>query len=223
MEIDRYVSSKPLTPYAPSWDFSIGKCVLPINLELLSKTCLEKEQQILDLPVVVIKSEDKKEIYFDGCTGLGKNSTTSRSWLYNIFDWNTPETNSLKLYVREKVEEYNHNLGNITPEILYVQCWYNVLRFGQKIKPHLHCTDENAYLSAHFTIQCDNTSTMYMNPVNQLNDPYIIERKNKPGNFTIFPEYIPHFTTKHLSDVPRITMAMDIRTIQPDGDNWIKL
>ena len=223
MEIDRYVSSKPLTPYAPSWDFSIGKCVLPINLELLSKTCLEKEQEILDLPVVVLKSEDKKEIYFDGCTGLGKNSTTSRSWLYNIFDWNTPETNSLKLFVREKIEDYNHKLENSTPEKLYVQCWYNVLRFGQKIKPHLHCTDENAYLSAHFTIQCDNTSTMYMNPVNQLNDPFIIERKNKPGNFTIFPEYIPHFTTKHLSDVPRITMAMDIRTIQPDGDNWIKL
>ena len=80
MEIDRYVSSKPLTPYAPSWDFSIGKCVLPINLELLSKTCLEKEQEILDLPIVILKSEGKKEIYFDGCTGLGKNSTTSRSW-----------------------------------------------------------------------------------------------------------------------------------------------
>ena len=138
MEIDRYVSSKPLTPYAPSWDFSIGKCVLPINLELLSKTCLEKEQEILDLPIVVLKSEDKKEIYFDGCTGLGKNSTTSRSWLYNIFDWNTPETNSLKLFVREKIEDYNHKLGNLTPEKLYVQCWYNVLRYGQKIKPHLH-------------------------------------------------------------------------------------
>ena len=223
MEIDRYVSSKPLTPYAPSWDFSIGKCVLPINLELLSKTCLEKEQEILDLPIVVLKSEDKKEIYFDGCTGLGKNSTTSRSWLYNIFDWNTPETNSLKLFVREKIEDYNHKLGNLTPEKLYVQCWYNVLRYGQKIKPHLHCVDENAYLSAHFTIQCDDTSTMYMNPVNQLNDPYIIEEKNKPGNLTIFPEYIPHFTTKHLSDIPRITMAMDIRTIKPDGNNWIKL
>ena len=223
MEIDRYVSSKPLTPYAPSWDFSIGKSVLPINLELLSKTCLEKEQEILDLPIVVLKSEDKKEIYFDGCTGLGKNSTTSRSWLYNIFDWNTPETNSLKLFVREKIEDYNHKLGNLTPEKLYVQCWYNVLRYGQKIKPHLHCVDENAYLSAHFTIQCDDTSTMYMNPVNQLNDPYIIEEKNKPGNFTIFPEYIPHFTTKHLSDIPRITMAMDIRTIKPDGNNWIKL
>ena len=42
-------------------DFSIGKCVLPINLELLSKTCLEKEQEILDLPVIVIKSEDKRK------------------------------------------------------------------------------------------------------------------------------------------------------------------
>ena len=129
--------------------------------------------------------------------------------------------NSLKLFVREKIEDYNHKLGNLTPEKLYVQCWYNVLRYGQKIKPHLHCVDENAYLSAHFTIQCDDTSTMYMNPVNQLNDPYIIEEKNKPGNFTIFPEYIPHFTTKHLSDIPRITMAMDIRTIKPDGNNWI--
>ena len=81
-------------------------------------------------------------------------------------------------------------------------------------------------MSAHFTVQCENTSTFYINPVNQLNDPQLIEEKNEPGNLSIFPECVPHYTTEHLSDTPRITVAMDIRTFNPPKDStgiWIEL
>ena len=47
MEITRYLSQKPRTPYAPSWDFAIAKDNLPIDVEKLSATCLEKEEEVL--------------------------------------------------------------------------------------------------------------------------------------------------------------------------------
>ena len=142
-----------------------------------------------------------------------------------MFDWNTPETNYLKDQFKNKLDEYNTLLYNPIPKIYYSQCWYNVLRNGQKIEPHLHSTNENSYLSAHFTVQCDNTSTVYINPVNQLNDPQIFEEKNEIGNLTIFPSYVPHYTTEHLSDTPRITIAMDVRFFKPEGEGgvWVEL
>ena len=142
-----------------------------------------------------------------------------------MFDWNTPETNSLKEQFKSKLDEYNTLLSNPIPKVYYSQCWYNILRTGQKINPLLHSTNESSYLSAHFTVQCNDTSTVYINPVNQLNAPQIIEEKNKPGNLTIFPMYVPHYTTEHLSDTPRITIAMDVRFFEPDNDGgeWIEL
>ena len=52
-----------------------------------------------------------------------------------------------------------------------------------------------------------------------------IEEKNKPGNLTIFPMYVPHYTTEHLSDTPRITIAMDVRFFKPEGEGgeWVEL
>ena len=44
LKITRYKSEEPRTPYAPTWDFSIGSTVVPLDVELLSKTCLKKEK-----------------------------------------------------------------------------------------------------------------------------------------------------------------------------------
>ena len=90
MEITRYLSQKPRTPYAPSWDFAIAKDNLPIDVEKLSATCLEKEEEVLKLPISTFKTESGEDAIFDGYTGLGANCTTAKSWLYNVFNWNTP-------------------------------------------------------------------------------------------------------------------------------------
>ena len=216
----RYHSKDPQTPYAPTWDFSIEAIMLPINVEKLSRTCLDKEKGIKELSVV--KREDGSIV--DGNTGLGKNSTTSRfSVMPNLFSWNTSETNSLKRHVKSQVKKYNAELGNLTPEQLWVRCWVNILRFGQKIKPHLHSVDPSCYLSAHFTVQATGTSTCYINPISDVfNDPSLLVDKNKEGMLTIFPSYISHYTTRHYSLKPRITLAMDIVT-ENLGGNWMML
>ena len=228
MRIERFTNRPPETPYAPSWDFSIGDTFIPLDLDQLAKTCLEKEKEIKKLPLLYYDTAyeggvDKGKKLFDGYTGLGKNSTTSRSSYFNVLKWDTPETNLLKEKIRLNVNEYNKQLGNSTSKIIIIQCWVNILRFGQKINTHLHQTGPHTYLSGHYCVQAEDTSTCYINPVNVINDPFIIERKNNPGTFTIFPSYVPHYTTRHYSFKPRITLAMDILLDKEIADNWIEL
>ena len=219
MKYKRYKSDEPISPYAPLWDFTFGYIPLPIDCDALSKTCLEKERKIKKLPYSMIEGTSK---FTDGYTGLGKSSTTVRFQSYNVLKWNTRETNLLKKHLKVQVGVYNKHLGNPNPPTLYVQCWVNILRWGQKISTHLHSVHPSSYLSGHFNIQSQGTSTCYINPVNQLNDPEIFEENNRPGLLTLFPSYLPHYTTTHYAFNPRITIAMDIALKSP-SPNWIEL
>ena len=206
MIFERIVNDTPQTPYAPTWDFRVGtsKCD-DIDVKSLSQFLLSKEREVKKLPVTKIGNE-----YFDGYTGLGINSTTSRSCDYNILTWKHPELKKLKTNIIKNIFAYNGKCGNETPSELYAICWYNILRFRQKIKPHLHSAQSDCYLSGHFNVQVKDTSTCYMSPVNQLNNPDIMEMKNEEGKMTLFPSYILHYTTRHNSFKPRITIAFDI-------------
>lgn len=207
MFFERIHSDPPESPFAPQWDYSLGhRLVRDIDLDVLSKTCLQKEKEIKKLPL----TRQPNGKYTDGYTGLGKNSTTARFSMYNVLEWNTPETNKLKHHIYSGLVEYNNKFGCSLPSPLWIKCWVNILRWGQKIKPHLHSVNPLCYLSGHFTIQAQHTSTCYMVPANQLNDPEITEKENKPGELTLFPSYVPHYTTKHYSFVPRITLAFDV-------------
>ena len=213
MKFKRFVSEPPVSPYAPQWDFRVGNSMCEnIDTNSLSKFLLNKEKEIKKLPIV----SD-----FDGYTGLGSNSTTSRSQQYNILSWNHSEIKKLKSNIAKNIILYNDECGNKTPQ-LWIQCWYNVLRFGQSIKPHSHSVTPICYLSGHFNVQVNDTSTVYMSPINQLNDPEVIDIKNIPGKLTLFPSYIFHYTTPHYSFKPRITIAFDISPDKLD-DNFLRL
>lgn len=200
-------SSPPLTSYAPTWDFYIGTSICDnIDVKSFSKFLLHKKREVMKLPL----SYYAKGKLFDGYTGLGKRSVTSRSNSFNLLSWSHPEVKKLKTNIIKNVIEYNTKCGNETPHELYGYCWYNVLRYRQKIKPHLHGANSQSYLSGHFNVQVGNTSTCYLTPVNQINDPEIIDIKNEVGSMTIFPSYISHYTTPHNSFTPRITIAFDI-------------
>ena len=206
MKLKGFRSSPPLTSYAPSWDFNIGTSICDdIDIKSFSKFLLRKEREIKKLPLSI---HDEK--YTDGYTGLGKNSTTSRWKIFNLLTWDYPEVKKLKTNIIRNIIEYNRLLGNDTPYELYGYCWYNVLRYRQKIKPHQHGAHSRTYLSGHFNVQVGNTSTCYLCPVNQINDPDVIDVKNEAGHMTIFPSYINHYTTPHSSFRPRITIAFDI-------------
>ena len=219
MKFKRFASQFPLSPYAPTWDFRVGisKCD-NIDVNSLSQFLLSKEKEIKKLPPS-LNWDGKKS---DGFTGLGTNSTTSKYQSYNLLTWSHPEIKKLKSNIVKNLFKYNSECGNETPQELYAICWYNVLRFGQKINPHMHSTTPDCYLSGHFNVQVNDTSTCYMSPINQLNDPDVIDIKNKDGDMTLFPSYIFHYTTPHYSFKPRITLAFDLNLCKKHN-NFIPL
>ena len=218
MKFKRFVSGPPISPYAPMWDFRVGTSLCEdIDTNSLSEFLLSKEKEVKRLPITV---KDGKAT--DGYTGLGTNSTTSRFGHYHLFKWNHPEIKKLRSNIAKNVIDFNDECGNKTPNKLWIQCWYNVLRFGQKIKPHNHSITPDSYLSGHFNVQVDDTSTVYMSPINQLNDPDVIDIKNRVGDLTLFPSYIFHRTTPHYSLKPRITIAFDLNLYKLH-DNFLPL
>ena len=219
MKFKRFVSRPPVSPYAPQWDFRVGTSICEdIDTNSLSEFLLLKEKEVKKLPTSVRVDG----VESDGYTGLGSNSTTAKFQSYNILTWNHPEIKKLKSNIARNIIDYNNECGNKTSNKIYIICWYNVLRFGQKINPHMHSTSPNCYLSGHFNVQVNDTSTVYMSPINQLNQPDVIDIKNKDGDMTLFPSYIFHYTTPHYSFKPRITIAFDLNLYKLH-DNFIPL
>ena len=218
MKCRRFFSAPPVSPYAPQWDFRVGTSICEdIDTNSLSELLLLKEKEVKKLPTTVIDGVES-----DGYTGLGSKSTTAKFQSYNILTWDHSEIKKLKSNIAKSVIDYNNECGNKTPDVLWIQCWYNVLRFSQKIRPHHHSISPDCYLSGHFNVQVNNTSTVYMSPINQLNDPEVINIKNKVGDMTLFPSYIFHRTTPHYSFKPRITIAFDLNLYKLH-DSFIQL
>ena len=219
MKFKRFHSRPPVSPYAPKWDFRVGTSFCEdVDTNSLSNFLLSKENEVKKLP----SSVDADGIMSDGNTGLGSKCTTAKFQSYNILTWDHSEIKKLKSNIAKSVIDYNDECGNKTPNALWIQCWYNVLRFGQKISPHHHSVGPDCYLSGHFNVQVDDTSTVYMSPINQLNDPEVIDIKNKVGDMTLFPSYIFHYTTPHYSLKPRITIAFDLNPCKLH-DNFLPL
>lgn len=201
-----FASEEPWTPYAPTWNFKVGTAEsINVDLNSLTKYLLQKEKEVKKLP-----SSFGNNKHADGYTGLGKNSSTAKFRNYNIITWDNIEIQKIKQNIIKNLKLYNTECGNTTPNEVWIQAWFNVMRFGQRITPHMHSTHPYSYLTGHFNVQVGDTSTVYMSPINQLNNPDVISIKNIPGDMTIFPSYIFHYTTPHYSFTPRITIAFDI-------------
>jgi hypothetical protein len=198
-----HMQSKPRrTPFAVEWFYTLGEDTIEgVDFKKVAKIILKKEKEIL--------KKFPPSANGDGYTGLGPNSLTSRWESYNIFSWDDEEILKLRQKIYEKYMEFMMKL-NVPRMTVYIQCWANVLRDGQKIEPHLHNVGPYSYLSGHVCIQCEDTSTMYINPVNQINKPEEYASKNEVGKFTIFQDCIPHYTTEHKGKKERITIAFDI-------------
>ena len=76
------------------------------------------------------------------------------------------------------------------------------MHYGQYIAKHSH--GDLSLFSANLTVSCHETSTVY-----EFSDGSILDIKNSPGTYTIFPSTIVHWTTKNLTYKERISVAMD--------------
>jgi len=166
-----------------------------INLKKFAKKILKNEPRIIkEYPA---KTIDLKQD-FDGQTGLGFKSLTSRSCHYNLLNWTG--TRSLRKWIRHGYEEYNKLDGP-----LYVLCWANVMRKGEKILPHKHESNQGTpahfHLCGHLNIQVDGSTSTYYEGTPILNEC---------GVMTFFPGSTVHWTDEFVNDGERITVAFDI-------------
>ena len=218
IKIINFKSAQKNNFFAPEWNYYIFESKIhKINFNNLSKCLLKKEKEILKLPPTF-----KVGKITDGYTGLGKNSTTMRFNRYNVFNWKNKNISLLK----KNIINFHNNIINYfkLPPVneLYIQCWVNIMRKGEKIQPHIHGVRPDTYLGGHICIQCNNTSTNYINPINQINEPEIYSSKNEIGKITLFQNNIPHFTDIQNTNNERITLAFDLSLVKLD-DNYVRI
>jgi len=207
------------TPFAPHWDYVMGEKLSQVDYYDLKEEILQKEKDIIG----------KYDYQHDNNTGLGKYSLTSRSKDYNLLEFDS--AGELRKDIRLLHDEFIEGLGFNFNGKIFVQCWANVMRKGQRIKKHCHGFGQYAYLSGHLCVQVNEdlypTSTHYYNP-------YAVEPWSSPNannKMTIFPSWLKHDTDRVEDDVERITIAFDIfdesgYTIDVRDDmksHWIEL
>ena len=203
MNIVKFKSDPPLTDFAPTWDYTMGEDFLDLSdtqIQEIKELIVNKEKDIL---------LNTKASNIDGYTGLGSSSITSRFESFNILNWPNNICKELESQILLKYKVFLETL-QVKRRNVFIQCWANILRKNQSMKPHIHSTDPYTYLGGHICITDNNTETCYINPINQLNDPVIHSSKNIPGKITFFQNNIPHYTTVNKSDQLRITLAFDI-------------
>ncbi len=210
-----FMNEEPISPFAPSWRFFIAeKIISSIDCNRLKDYLLSKQSDILDI----------KYNINDGGTGLGDDSTTARYRSYNVMEWDQPDISILKKEISIMHGMYYRDIvDRPTPEIS-LGGWMNIMKRGDRIKRHIHGFSNKTYMTGHFTVSCDNTKTVYNNPYEHWNEDELLLRiedgeeyndslyasTNTEGQLTLFPGYVPHFTTEHKSNTDRITLAFEI-------------
>jgi hypothetical protein len=215
MQLIQFQSPNPLTVFAPSWNFIMGEADLKIvnKAELFKKLAdiiLSKENSIKNTYTEQYQ-EYNKEIneVFDGGTGLGDKSLTSRSPFYNLLTWEENEVAILKMLVYNEYIKFLSIL-NVDRRTVWIQCWANVLRDSEEIKEHIHASHPLTWLGGHVTVACTDTSTFYVNPMTLANGRQVHESKNVVGKLTLFQNNLPHYTNLHSGSTERISIAFDI-------------
>ena len=210
-----FVNEEPISPFAPEWRFFIAEKFLSrIDCNRLKDYLLNRQPEILSI----------KDNLNDAGTGLGNDSTTARFISYNVMTWDQPDINILKEEISIMHDTYYRDIVDRPTPKVSLGGWMNIMKKGDRIKRHNHGFSNNTYISGHFTVCCDSAKTVYINPHEHCDEDKLLVRvedgeeysdslyaaTNTEGQLTLFPSYIPHFTTEHRSDSDRITLAFEI-------------
>ena len=213
MQLIHFKSDPKRTPFAPEWSWIMGEDESLSDssyLNSLREIILSKETHVISENTEKYNNfNTKNDIKFDGDTGLGEYSLTSRSPFFNVLSWDNPEIKSLNSFLKFKYIEFLQAI-NVPRQKTWIQCWANVMRDGEEIKQHIHASHPLTWLGGHLTIACNNTSTFYVNPMMRAEGKQVHESVNVPGKLTLFQNNIPHFTNKHIGPSERISIAFDI-------------
>ena len=185
------------------------KSCLGISKNIWMWESITKKINLLELNTFLLDLEKKlllRPPLDDGGTNVG--GLTSRYKHYNLLLFDNYQLKKLESFIAENVKNFL-TYKNLNHTKIYIQCWYNVLRKNEKIDIHQHRNLEDihlSFISGHFSTTENNTQTCYAS----LDKKNSVSVDNEPGKITLFPSYIPHYTTVNNQDKERISIAFDI-------------
>ena len=186
-----------MTPYAPSYDYNVTRAIWQEQKKInaIRKFLLSKEKEILK----------KINFHNDAGTGLKTNDVTTRHSHYNVFDFSAelPELNDLRDFIKQTYYDYIQ-IDNTQEYELRINCWFNVLRKGQKMDMHSHGRDFASYLSGNIHLDNYHTQTHYL----YINNAARID--NVKGGLVLFPSVLQHGTDTYNGKNPRVSIAFDL-------------
>ncbi len=196
----------PVQPFSPDWKFPMLDCQLfGDDLPRLNN----------DLRDIVMEMDAKFRNHTSPSQKAKKKqdgwdlTSTYEDW--NFFYIDHPAVECLYYYFKEAHNAFIQKL-DVNPGMpLNILCWPNAIR-GGAMGAHSHQgAVEATYMSGNYCVNADrDTATIFKTP--GFNDREIHVR-NKPGQLTLFPQWVNHWTTQHdyeEGDDPRITIAADI-------------
>jgi hypothetical protein len=183
----------------------------------------ETTKQLADL--VLLEEENIINGYYSNpnlIDKLSENDSNEKTWLtgklwwYNFLDFDYPCVKKLNNFIFDSYKSYMENIGVDSSKPVYVQCWANIIRNnGRIISPHnhvdAHCNApwEYCYVSANLSVQTEDTCTYFSHPIIK---EIATDLPNINGQLIMFPSWTTHWTSKNLSDNPRVTISCDIIT-----------
>lgn len=171
-----------------------------IGEKLASELC----SVVLDAEPTILKAYDGRATM--QTIGHPHKSMVGYFTYYNIFSWENPIVKEFTEKVVQSIDEYEQLFGK-KHNALYGKCWAPVLRTNEYIPPHKHTFEGDScmYISGHATLQAINTKTYYEHD----NESHF--RINAPGQLSLLPSNILHWTDANPVDEVRVTIAFDIR------------
>ena len=119
---------------------------------------------------------------------------------YHVYNWlDNPAVASLNLPDRffefKVLEPFDE---------LYIQCWCNIVRKGEKLSKHVHAgaKSHNKFFAANLFIAGNTKPGTWYEGIGTV--------ENTPGTLTFFDCKFPHAVPLNKGNIPRVSMAFDI-------------
>ena len=242
-----FQSNQAASPFAARWQFLIAEQLnTGINCQELKEFLLEKEKEIMKIipntyndggTKLGKNSTTSRFLYYNVLTWKHPEIEQLKKVIFRLY------------YQYFKCCFPDAEIGAQDFNGVSASCWMNVMRKGERIVKHQHGYHPTGFLTGHFCVSCSNTATVYVNPYEHSAESLLLKEAeeleggvkskmvynvgetdqdgeriyvsgNSAGKLTLFPTYVPHFTTKHNEDTERITLAFDLH---PRFDNSVPL
>lgn len=194
----------PVQPLSLDWEFPMldaqlfGEDLERFNQDL-KELVLSNTEKLVEHTSPSRKAEHKHPNY--------DLTATFEDW--NFFYFDHPAAECLFYYFKQAHDAFAQKLDIIHGMPTNILCWANALKKSDSMGGHSHQGDvETTYMSGNYCVTADqDTATVFDTP--GFNNRQIKVR-NKPGQLTMFPQWVNHWTTPFERDDVRVTIAADI-------------